>query len=45
MDEFDLKTSNFRAIYNIFGVKLAVFFCQRAIKNEFWPLDLILDQI
>ena len=45
MDEFDMKTSDFRAIYRFFEVKLVVFFCQKTFKNEFWPLDLIFDQI
>ena len=46
MDEFDMKTSDFRAIYRFFGVKIAFFFfCQNPFKNELWPLDLILDKI
>ena len=46
MDEFDMKTRDFRAIYRIFfGVKLVVFLVKKPFKNELWLLDLILDQI
>ena len=34
-DEFDMKTSDFKDIYRIFRVKLAVFFCQKPLKMNF----------
>ena len=44
MDEFNMKTSDFMAIYRFSGVKLALFW-SKLFKNEFWTLDLILHQI
>ena len=32
MDEFDMKTSDFMAIYRFFGVKLAVFLVKNPLK-------------
>ena len=41
MNEFDMKTSDFRAIYRIFELKLSHFFGQNPFKNELWPMDLM----
>ena len=32
MNEFDMKTSDFRAIHRIFGVKLVVFLVKKPLK-------------
>ena len=45
MNEFDMKTSDVRAIYRFFRSQTSRFFGQKPFKNEFYLLDLILDQI
>ena len=33
MNKFDMKTSDFKAIYRFFGVKLAIFFVRNPLKR------------